>query len=135
MYNNSGTLMNRELIAYSGKEFTIEWYFDSRGKSSALDYYASLTAQERIRVLQLFKRMGDAGEIKDTTKFNYEGDHVYAFKPKPDRFLCFFYVGKKIIVTNAFRKKQPKLPDNEKSRAMKHKKDYEARMKQGEYYD
>jgi hypothetical protein len=92
--------MNRELIAYAGKKFTIEWYFDSRGKSSALEYYASLTIQERIKVLHLFKRMGD-------TKFNYEGDHIYAFKPNPDRFLCFIYVGNKIIVTNAFRKKQP----------------------------
>jgi len=127
--------MNREYIAYSGKKFTIEWYFDSRGKSMAFDYYTSLTTLERIKVLQLFKRMGDAGEIKDTTKFNYEGDHLYAFKPKPDRFLCFFYIGKKIIVTNAFRKKQPKLPDNEKTRAIKHKKDYETRIKQGEYYD
>jgi len=78
--------------------------------------------------------MGDIGEIKDTTKFNYEGDHIYAFKPKPDRFLCFFYVGNKIIVTNAFRKKQPKLPQTEKDRAERNKKDYQSRVKKGEYY-
>lgn len=127
--------MDREYLAYSGTKFDIEWYFDARGKSEALDYYNSLTAQERIKVLHLFKRIGDSGEIKDTTKFNYEGDHIYAFKPKPDRFLCFFYVGKKIIVTNAFRKKQQKLPKNEKDRAEKHKRDYENRAKRGEYYD
>lgn len=127
--------MNRELIAFSGKAFTIEWYYDSRGRSMAQEYYHSLPAQERIKVLLLFKRMGDAGEIKDTTKFNYEGNHLYAFKPKPDRFLCFFYTGKKIIVTNAFRKKQQKLSENEKARAKKHKCDYEIRAKQGEYYD
>lgn len=127
--------MNREYIAYSGKKFTVEWYFDSRGKSAALDYYNSLTAQERIKVLQLFKRIGDAGEIKDITKFNYEGNHIYAFKPKPDRFLCFFYVGKKIIVTNGFRKKQQKPPENEKTRAIKNKSDYETRAKRGEYYE
>jgi len=127
--------MNKEYIAYPGNKFTIEWYYDSRGKSTALEYYTSLTTQERIKVMQLFKRMGDMGEIKDDTKFNYEGDHLYAFKPKPDRFLCFFYVGKKIIVTSAFRKKKPKLPTNEKKRAMKIKSDYEIRVKQGEYYD
>lgn len=127
--------MNREYIAYAGKKFTIEWYFDSNGKSMAFDYYKSLTVPERIKVLQLLKRMGDAGEIKDTTKFNYEGDHLYAFKPKPNRFLCFFFTGKKIILTNAFRKKQPKLPRNEKARAEKHKHDYEMRVKKGEYYD
>jgi len=127
--------MDREYIAYSGKQFTIEWYYDTRGKSTAFDYYSSLTMQEKIKVLLLFKRMGDAGEIKDITKFNYEGDHLYAFKPKPDRFLCFFYTGKKIIVTNAFRKKERKLPPNEKVRAKKFKNDYEIRVKQGEYYD
>ena len=63
--------MNIERIAYTGKGYTTEWYFDPKGKSMALDYYNSLTAQERIKVLMLLKRMGDAGEIKDTTKFNY----------------------------------------------------------------
>lgn len=77
--------MNIERIAYTGKAYTIEWY--------------------------------------------------YAFKPKPDRFLCFFYAGKKIILTNAFRKKQPKLPKNEKTRAMRLKNDYETRVKKGKYYD
>lgn len=127
--------MNKEYIAYSGEKYTIEWYYNSRGKSAALEYYQSLSAGERIKVLQLFKRMADAGEIKDTTKFNSEGDRLYAFKPKPDRFLCFFYIGKKIIVTNAFRKKQPKLPKTEKDRALKLKNDYETRVKQGDYYE
>lgn len=126
--------MNEQYIAYSGKEFIIEWYYDSRGRSAALDYYNSLTVQERLRVLYLFKRMGDSGEIKDRTKFNYEGDHIYAFKPKPERFLCFFYIGDKIIVTNGFRKKQQKLPKNEKDRAERNKRDYEIRIKKGEYY-
>jgi phage-related protein len=129
--------MDKEYTAYSGKKFIVEWYFDARGKSIALEYYKGLTAQERIKTLQLFKRMGDSGEIKDTTKFNYEGDQLYAFKPKPkpERYLCFFFTGNKIIVTNAFRKKQQKLPDREKARAKKHKKDYESRIKKGKYYD
>ena len=127
--------MNREYIAYKGKVYTIEWYFDSKGKSMALDFYNTLSAKERIKALTLLKRMGDSGEIKDTTKFNYEGDQLYAFKPKPDRFLCFFYTGKKIIMTNAFRKKQPKLPANEKTRAHNHKNDYVTRVKKGDYYD
>jgi hypothetical protein len=127
--------MNKEYIAYEGPEYTVEWYFDEKDRSPAFDYYESLSAQERIKLLRLFKRIGDVGEIKDTTKFNYEGDKIYAFKPKPDRFLCFFFEGKKIIVTNAFRKKQPKLPVNEKSKALDNKKDYEKRVKEGKYYD
>ena len=97
-------------IAYQGNEYTIEWYFDAKQQSEALDYYNSLNKDEKIQLLKLLKRMGDAGIIKDITKFRNEGDKIYAFKPQPDRFLCFFYEGKKIIITNGFRKKQQKLP-------------------------
>ena len=44
--------MNREYIVYAGKAYAIEWYFDSNGKSIALDYYDSLTAQERMKRLE-----------------------------------------------------------------------------------
>ena len=108
---------NNEYIAYQGTEFTIEWYYDDKSKSEALDYYCSLTKNERIQLLKLFKRMGDVGQIMNKTKFRSEGDKIFAFKPQPDRFLCFFYDGKKIIVTNGFRKKQDKLPPLEKQRA------------------
>ena len=47
-----------EFIAYRGDSFTIEWYFDDQSQSEALDYYQSLTIDERIQLLKLFKRMG-----------------------------------------------------------------------------
>ena len=49
---------------------------------------------------------------------------IYAFKPQPDRYLCFFKTGKKIIVTNAFRKKGDKLPAQEKALAIKNMDKY-----------
>jgi phage-related protein len=124
-----------EYIAYEGNCFTIEWYFDGKDQSSALEYYQSLSDGERIKVLMLFKRMGDVGEIKDKTKFTSEGDKIYAFKPQPHRFLCFFYKGKKIIVTNGFRKKQQKLPKGEKDKALQAHDDYVNKVKAGEYYE
>ena len=62
-------------IAYEGDLFIIEWYFDACRKSQALSYYQSLNDNERIKVLQLFKRMGDAGKINDKTKFMIEGKY------------------------------------------------------------
>lgn len=124
-----------EYIAYEGNEYTIEWYFDAKRQSEALDYYNSLNKDERIQLLKLLKRMGDAGIIKDITKFRSEGNKIYAFKPQPDRFLCFFYEGKKIIITNGFRKKQPKLPVQEKENALKKRDDYTKRIKKGDYYE
>lgn len=122
-------------IAYEGNEYTIEWYFDAKQKSEALDYYNSLNKDERIQLLKLLKRMGDAGIIKDITKFRNEGDKIYAFKPQPDRFLCFFYEGKKIIITNGFRKKQQKLPVKEKENALNKRDDYTNRINTGDYYE
>lgn len=123
-----------EFIAYKGDAFTIEWYFNEDDQSEALEYYNQLSVHERIQLLKLFKRMGDAGEIHDKTKFRFEGDKVYAFKPHPDRFLCFFYEGSKIIVTNGFRKKQQKLPIREKENALKKRDSYITRVRSGEYY-
>ncbi len=137
-YNYSDTLiMTNEInyIAYEGNEYTIEWYFDAKQQSEALDYYNSLNKDERIQLLKLLKRMGDAGVIKDITKFRNEGDKIYAFKPQPDRFLCFFYEGKKIIITNGYRKKQQKLPLKEKENAVNKRDDYINRIKTGDYYE
>ena len=75
--------------------------------------------------------MGDVGKIMDKTKFTYEGNKIYAFKPKPNRFLCFFFEEKKIIVTNAFCKKQQKLPSGERERAIKYREAYLYRKKGG----
>lgn len=79
--------------------------------------------------------MGDIGRIHNIQKFRHEGDKIYAFKPLPDRFLCFFFAGAKIIITNAFEKKQDKLPPREKERALKYKEDYTDRVKGGTYYE
>ncbi|HDH98737.1 MAG TPA: hypothetical protein ENF70_06370, partial [Deltaproteobacteria bacterium] len=53
---------------------------------------------------------------------------IFAFKPQPDRFLSFFFVGKKIVVTNGFRKKGQKLPQKEKVLALKRMKNYDSRV-------
>lgn len=123
-----------EYIAFEGAEFIIEWYFDEKGNSTAWDYFESLDNKKQIKLLELFELIGSVGEIKNKTKFNYEGDKIYTFKPQPHRFLCFFFEGKKIIVTNAFHKKTDKLPQNQKDKALMIKKDYESRIKRGSYY-
>lgn len=125
----------QEIIAFKGSKFTIEWYFDQKGKSHSLDYFDQLNDDEQIKLLNLFELFGNLGEIKNKTKFRYEDDKIYAFKPQPHRFLCFFFKGNKVIVTNAFHKKTDKLPVREKDKAVKYKEDYEERVKRGDYYE
>ena len=125
----------KEYIAFKGKEFTIEWYFDPKGKSDSLEYFEKLGEEHQIKLLNLLELMGNMGQIKNKEKFNSEGSKIYAFKPMPHRFLCFFFSGKKIVITNAFHKKTNKLPQKEKDRAMKYKNSYEERVKRGDYYE
>lgn len=112
----------KEFIAYEGDVFTVEWFFNDKGKSEALDYFETLSNTQKRKTLMLFKRIGDFGKIS-------------AFKPQPDRFLSFFSVGKKIVVTNGFRKKAQKLPEKEKNLALKRMKDYDSRVINGDYYE
>ena len=121
-------------IAYQGRRYTIEWYFDQKGKSQAFEYYSALTPLERRKILMLFKRIGDFGKISDKTKFRNERDKIYAFKSQPRRFLSFFIEGGKIVVTNAFKKKSNKLPKNEKTKAMNYRIDYLSRTEEETYY-
>jgi hypothetical protein len=125
----------RERIAYQGPAFTIEWYWDALGRCPALEYFEQMSEDRQDDLLMLLKRMGDLGRIFDKTKFRNEGDEIFAFKPQPDRFLCFFTTGRKIIITNAFVKKSDKLPPGEKDRALRAKADFELRVKRGTYYE
>lgn len=127
--------MKKEFIAYEGDEFTIEWYFDAKGKSPARDYYEKLSKSQKQKLEFLFRMLGDSGKIRSKEKFRSEDDQIYAFKPMPDRFLCFFYQGGKVIVTNAFVKKQDKMPAREKNKALLLQDDYIKRCKRGTYYD
>jgi len=126
---------NKERIAYQGPSFTIEWYWDALGRSPPLEYFEQLPEDRQDHLLMLLKRMGDFGRIFDKTKFRGEGQQIFAFKPRPDRFLCFFTAGRKIIVTNAFVKKSAKLPSGERDRALAAKTDFEVRVRKGTYYE
>jgi hypothetical protein len=125
----------KKYIAFNGKRYTIEWYFNQSNNSQAKEYFIDLEKDEKASLFAIFVLLDELGQLKNKKKFNYEGDAIYAFKPMPDRFLCFFYEGNKIIITNAFRKKKQKLPSNEKKKALKGKEDYEKRVKEGTYYD
>ncbi len=127
--------MEREFIVFEGSEHTIEWYYTERGKSQPKEYFDNLDRERKLEALKLFKALANIGKILNITKFRHEGDGIYAFKPKPERFLCFFFSGQKVIITNAFEKKKDKLSPTEKKKALICYEDYKSRIKQGGYYD
>jgi len=125
----------KEFIAYEGEILTVEWFFNEKGESDPLNFFETLSDTQKRKTLMLFKRIGDFGRISDITKFRNEGEKIFAFKPQPDRFMSFFYTGKKIIITNGFYKKTQKLPRKEKALALKRMKSYISRVASGDYYE
>lgn len=104
-------------------------------QSSVFAYFKELSFDRQKKALHLLSILSDAGKIFNEEKFRYEGDQIYAIKPAADRFLCFFFEGSKIIITNAYEKKTAKMPQREKQRALGNKADYIKRCKMGSYYE
>ena len=127
--------MIKKLMAYEGSEFTIEWYFNEQDKSIALKYYNGLALSRKKKLVHLFYELGDLGKIYNKKKFRHEGHQIYAIKASKDRFLCFFFDGSKIILTNAYEKKSKKMPQREKTKALNTRKAYKKRCNEGTYYE
>ena len=45
----------KEFIAYEGKTLTVEWFFDEKGESEALDFFETLSKTQKRKALMLFK--------------------------------------------------------------------------------
>jgi len=133
--------MNRpkqeDYVFYQGEKFQIEFYFNEKGELPAKEYFDSSERQVQIKLLALVKYMAEEGRLFDETKFRSvdKKEKIYEFKPMAERFFNFFYEGKKIIITNAYRKKGQKVDPRELAKAINLKRDYEFRVKGGVYYE
>ena len=133
--------MNRprheDYVFYQGSKFQVEFYFSDRGELPAKEYFDSADKQIQVKLLALVKYLAEEGRLFDETKFRLvdKKEKMYEFKPMAERFFNFFYEGKKIIITNAYRKKGQKVDSRELARAINFKKDYELRVNGGDYYE
>lgn len=133
--------MNRpkpeDYIFYAGEKFQVEFYFTEKGDLPAKEYFDSSEYQVKIKLLALVKYIAEHARLFDETKFRLVDakEKIYEFKPKEERFFNFFCEGKKMIITNAYRKKGQKVDPRELTKAICFKKDYESRIKGGSYYE
>ena len=126
-----------DYVFFQGEKFQIEFYFTQNGRLPAKEYFDSAQWQVQVKLLALVKYMAQEGRIFDGAKFRLvdKKEKIYEFKPLSDRFFNFFYDGKRIILTNAYRKKGQKVDPRELARAINMKRDYEFRVKGGVYYE
>lgn len=111
---------HKKFLVYEGSHYTVYFHAEGNSTSSVYDYFERCDNVTQASLLYLVKRISDTGRIYDTTKFRIEDkeNKIYTFKPKQERFFCFFFVGKTIIITSAYRKKRQKLDTKELKRAI-----------------
>ena len=113
-------------LVYSGERYSVYFHAETSNSSSVNDYFENCDDITQSSLLFLVKRMSDIGHIYDITKFRIEdrANKIYCFKPKSERFFCFFFSGKKIIITSAYTKKRQKLDRSELNRTIKIRNQY-----------
>jgi hypothetical protein len=114
------------LLIYKGIYFSVYFHSESDFSSSVLDYFESCDDVTQASLLFLVKTIADIGCIYDETKFRIEDrqSKIYCFKPRDERFFCFFLAGRKIIITSAYMKKKQKLDQHELKKAIQIRKEY-----------
>lgn len=125
-----------EYIIYQGQKFQVEFYFTALGKIPAKEYLEELSLDVKVKLVALVKYIAEHGKIFDITKFRMVDatEKLFEFKPLSYRFFTFFCEGRKIIITNGYRKKSQKVSGRDLARAISIKKDYICRVKGGSYY-
>ena len=118
-----------DFLIYSGECYSAYFHAEIKDSSSVNDYFESCDDVTQASLLFLVKRMADIGHVYDETKFRIEDrqNKIYCFKPRKERFFCFFFTGKKIIITSAYTKKKQKLNRHELKKAFQIRNEYFSR--------
>ncbi len=114
-------------LVYDGAVLRIEFYVTPNGTAPAEEWLERLPLTAQQKFAALFARMGDTGKIWNERKFKHlaETDQIFEFKVETDRILCFFFVGRRLVLTHGFRKTGDKTPKREIERAEAYKKEFE----------
>ncbi len=116
-------------LAYSGKHFEIEFYLRESGEVLAEEWLESMPLAIQQKFAALFAWIGDHGRISNEQKFKHltGSDQIFEFKADQGRVLCFFFIGRRLILTHGFSKKSPKTPKVEIERAEALKQEFMSR--------
>lgn len=117
-------------LVYDGAALRIEFDVAPNGVAPAEAWLDQLSRGSQQKFAALFVRMGDTGKIWNERKFKHltETDQIFEFKVDADRILCFFFIGRRLILTHGFRKRGDKTPPREMERAESYKQDFEGRV-------
>lgn len=113
------------------QNFDIEYFEKSDKTRPAEEFILSEDVKMRAKIFRMLELLELKGNDLREPYSSYLTDGIFELRVKQgsdiSRVLYFFVVGKKIILTNGFRKKTQRTPKNEIDLAKKYKTEYEQR--------
>jgi hypothetical protein len=125
---------SKSSIAVTGQKLTIEWATDGRKRMPALEFYKELPPKERQKILALFKRLADTGDIANREHFKCLGklgDSLWEFKNFQLRFLGDYRPGGLFIVALGVRKKKDDHSETDIKKASRILAEHDAHARKG----
>lgn len=108
--------------------FDVEFYETISGEQPAREFLLSLDKKMRAKMADTISILEDNGYELRLPYSRHLSEGIFELRAKVgsdiSRVLYFFYVDRKIILTNGFIKKTQKTPISEIERAKKYRADY-----------
>ena len=109
-------------------DYEVIFYEKPDGTEPAKEFLLSLDPKMRAKMLKTIDLLAENGnELREPYSKHLE-DSIFELRAKVgsdiSRVLYFFFVGKRVVLTNGFIKKTQKTPTGEKERAKQYRKDY-----------
>jgi hypothetical protein len=121
-------------VAVSGQRISVEWASDGRGRFPALEFYQELSREERQKVLALFRRLAETGDIASREHFKClgkRGSNLWEFKRFQLRFIGDYRPGGRFLVALGLRKKRDEISDSDIKKAARILAEHDQRFHEG----
>ena len=125
------------MTQFRGMGFEIVFYSSEDGKEPVAEFLDSLEAKMSAKLVGLMEILEEKGTELRMPYSEHIEDGIFELRCKQGnnitRVMYFFYVGKKIVVTNGFIKKTQKTPPKELKLAKERRTDWLKRQKEGKH--
>ena len=110
------------------QRFEVIFYDKPDGTEPAKEFILSLDTKMQAKIVREIELLAANGPELREPYSKYIGDNIFELRAKVgsdiSRVLYFFFVGRKVILTNGFIKKTNKTPRGEKDLAIRYRQDY-----------
>lgn len=110
------------------REYEVNFFIKENGDCPVKEFLLSIDKKMRAKILVDIDLLEENGPQLREPYSKHIGDGIFEIRAKQGsnitRVLYFFFVGKKIVLTNGFVKKTQKTPQSEIETAKKYRAEY-----------